>query len=131
MLGVSEWPAFPPPLKSMIELLKLKMPTVRVSNDVPKNYPNTFITVRLAGSGEEAQGKINTPAFTFDCYALDAGGAEELAELLRSVLKSAQFTRVGNVQFRAFTIDSGPFENPNDQVPGRRRWQFSGTYTMN
>lgn len=131
MFGVSDVDPFPPPLRNMIQLLKQKIPTVPVSMDTPKNYPNTFITVGLVGGGEGAQGTQNAPSFVFNCYALDAGGAEDLAELLRAVLKSAQFTRLGHVQFRAFTLEGGPYENSNPDVPGRRRWQFSGTYTMN
>lgn len=131
MLGVSDWPAFPAPVKNLIALVKQKIPTVRVSMDVPSNYPNQFITIRSVGGDEIAGGKINAPRFVFDCYALDAGGAEDLSELLRSVLKSAQFTRLGPVQFRAFNLDGGPQEYNNPAVPGRRRWQFSGTFTMN
>jgi len=131
MLGVAEYPAFPPALKNMIQLLKLKMPTVPVSGDVPSKYPTQFIVVQRVGGTDSANGTINNPRFVFDCYSSDTGGAEELSELLLSVLKSAQFTRYGPVQFRAFSLEGGPQEYDNPAVPGRRRWQFTGTYTMN
>jgi len=131
MFGVGDKPPFPPALKSMIALLKLKMPTVPVSEDVPKVRPITFMTVDRAGGDEIADGYINAPLFIFQCYALDAGSAEELAELLLSVLKSAQFTRYGDVQFRYFTLAGGPKNFPDPDVPSHRRWQFSGTFTLN
>jgi len=131
MFGVGNYPAHPPALTNMLGLIEDRLPTVPVFNDVPQTYPNTFITVERVGGDDIAHGHISAPLFVFQCYSVDSGGAEELAELLLSVLKSAQFTKLGTVQFRKFELAGGLAAFPNPRVPGRRRWQFSGTFTLN
>lgn len=131
MLGVGDRPPHPAALGVMIELIKQKVPTVPVFNDVPVTPPNTFITVDRVGGTELAGGHISEPMFVFQCYSPDQQGSEELAELLLSVLKSARFTRLGPVQLRAFQLVGGPQSFPDPKVPSRRRWQFTGTFSMN
>ncbi|MCA1841345.1 MAG: hypothetical protein LC723_13655, partial [Actinobacteria bacterium] len=74
---------------------------------------------------------ISEPLFVFKCYALNTGDSEDLAELLLSVLKSAQFTRQGSVQFRHFSLVGGPSDYPDPNVPNRRRWQLTGSFALN
>lgn len=130
MQGVSNWPVFPAGLKTMIDLITLKLPSVPVFNDVPSTPPNAFITVDRVGGDQIAGGYINQPMFAFQCYAPDIGGAEQLTETLLSVLKSAQFTRVGDAQLIKFKLIGGPHNFPDTQVSSRRRWQFAGTFSM-
>lgn len=130
MLGVGEWPVHPSAKKAMIQLLKLKLPTVISTGSLPEKHPNTFIVVERMGGDEQANGMVSNPMFAFQCYALDAGSAEDLAELVLSVLKNAQFTRQGPVQYRKFELVSNVQEFPNSAVPGHRRYQFTGTFSL-
>lgn len=131
MWGVGNRTQFPAALKAMVALLKLKIPTVPVFNDVPGTPPNTFIVVDRVGGTEIANGHVNEPMFVFQCYSPDQGGSEELCELLLATLKSAQFTHHGAVQWRYFNLVAGPSSFPDPKVPSRRRWQFTGTFSMN
>lgn len=134
MLGVGNYPAHPPALKTMITLLSSVLAPIPVSQDVPGDveggYPDTFVCVDLVGGYETANGHISVPTFAFQCYALGAGSAEELAGNLLAALKSAQFTVVGGAQLRNFTATGGPYNFPDPDVP-RRRWQLVGTFAMN
>jgi len=133
MFGVADYAPRPPALKTIIQLLKLKLPTVPSLASLPSSdtAPTRYIVVERVGGTETAQGYISEPSFAFQCYAPDTGAAEDLCELLLSILKSAQFTKVGNVQLRYFTPTSLPANFPDPRVPGKRRWQFSGTFTLN
>lgn len=130
MFGVGDYPQHPPALKSMIALVRNKLPTVPVMEDVPRDYPNTFITVDVVGGDELAGGLVSNPRFAYRCYSMDSGGAEELCALLLAVLKSAQFTKYGNVQYRHFVIVGLPQRFDNPSVPGRRSWQLTGTFAI-
>ena len=131
MFGVGVYPVHPPALKSMVTLLVSKMAPVPVSQDVPTDRPNKFIVVDRVGGSEIAHGTVSVPIFVFQCYALNTGDAEELAELLLAELKSAQFTVVGDVQFRNFSLVGSPQHFPDPQVQDRRRWQMTGTFAIN
>jgi hypothetical protein len=128
MLGVANWRAHPPGLKSLIALVKARRPGLSVSQDVPRVRPESFVTIDRVGGSEDASGTVSVPLFAFDCYALDAGGAEGLCEELLATLKSAQFTSEGDVQFRGFTLVGGPHNYPHPDITDRRRWQFSATF---
>lgn len=128
MLGVASWKAHPPALRNMIAMLGERMPGLRVSQDVPKARPQSFVTVDRVGGSEGGSGTFSLPLFVFNCYALDAGSAEELCEELLATLKSAQFTELGEVQFRGLTLVGGPQHYPDPDVADRRRWQMSATF---
>lgn len=130
MLGVSNWSPHPAALKAMVKMLNAALPEP-VSADTPKSRPDIFVTVDRVGGQEIANGTVIEPLFVFQCYALNAGSAEELCEKVLAVLKSAQFTKPESVQFRKFTLVGGPASFPDPLVPGHRRWQFSGTFSMN
>lgn len=125
MLGVAEWRAHPPGLRSIIALLADRRPAWVVSQDVPTRRPGQFITVDRVGTTEGGRGTYSIPLFVFNCYARDAGSAEELCEQLLAELKSAQFTALGDVQFRDLRIAGGPQHYPDRQIPDLRRWQLS------
>lgn len=128
MLGVANWRPHPPGLRNMIAMVAGRMPTLSVSQDVPKTRPVSFVTIDRVGGSEGALGTYSDPLYVFNCYALDAGGAEELCEALLATLKSAQFTSLGDVQFRGFTLAGGPKHFPDPDVTDRRRWQMSGAF---
>lgn len=130
MFGVGEYPPQPAALKAMLGLLKLKVPTVQSYPEVPSTYPTQFIVVDKTGGTETADGKISNPVFVIQCYANDVGSAETLAGLVVSVLKSAQFTKHGTVQFRKLTVVSEPTPYNNPVVPNRKRWQTTVQFSM-
>lgn len=128
MLGVGEHKPLPPALKSMIGLLKNKLvPPLSVSQDRPKVRPDKFVCVTVSGGVEDDTGTIAEPVFVFQCYALNTDGAEELANQVLALCKSAQFTQLGFTQFRKWTTVSLPQEFPDPLVPEHRRWQFTGS----
>lgn len=129
MFGVGSYPAHPPALRSIISMLNSKM-VEPVSQDVPADYPEKFVIVDRVGGSEIANGRIIVPLFAFQCYAINTGDAENLAETLLSVLKSSQFTQHNDVQFRHFVLVGGPQHFPDPKVSSRRRWQLTGTFAI-
>ena len=125
MLGVADWKPHPPALKTLITLLKQRLLTLSVSQDIPKIRPQTFITIDRVGGTEGSSGLYSLPLFAINCYALDAGGAEELSERVLAELKSLQFREVGDVQVRAFNLVGGPHHYPDPDITDRRRWQMT------
>lgn len=119
----------PAALRAMIQLVTAET-GLRSSADVPKDVPDRFIRVRRVGGSQDDLGIISSPRFTFEVYAREIGDCEELCEQLLAVLRAAQFSFRNGVQFRKWYLEGGPGDFPDPDVDSRRRWQFTGTFTL-
>ena len=128
MLGVGERRPLPPALLSMIDLLREMNPGLSVSQDRPKQRPQSFIVVELVGGSEDATGTISEPVFAIQCYATNTGDAEVLAQRVLAQCKSSQFKTRGDTQLRGWSTLAIPVPFPDPLVADRRRWQFSGVF---
>lgn len=128
MLGVSERSPLPPALLAMIELLREASQGLSVSQDRPKQRPESFVVVDLLPGSEDATGTLMESVFAIQCYAMNTGDAERLCGLVLAQCKSSQFTLRGDVQFRGWRTESTPYPFPDPLVADRRRWQFTGAF---
>lgn len=129
MFGVGTYQPAPKALKAMLALLESEIPDTPVHPEVPGSYPAKFIVVQKTGGITTANERIIVPEFAIQCYTNSISNSETLAGLVVSVLKSAQFTVHGGVQFRKFSAtEPVPFNNP--LVQGKQRWQFTCTFAM-
>lgn len=117
----------PPALLSMVTLLEAGFPTLSVSEDVPDERPAEFIVVDIAGGSQSSTGLYGAPTYIIDVYGPSSSVETRCNEVLRHLV-GAQFSSLGNTQWRGWNVVTWPHPFPDPRVHDRRRWQLIGTF---
>lgn len=130
MFGVSSRRPLPPSLLVMIGLLRNLQPGLSVSEERPKQRPESFIVVDYVGGSADDTGTLAAPTFAIQCYAMSTGDAERLCGDVLAQLQGIQFQRLNDTQLRGWETLSLPVPFPDPLISDRRRWQLLGTLGM-
>lgn len=121
------WPA--PATAVLATLVRERLPAefsdVWVGTKIPNpTHPRMVRVSRTAGGGMATHGQTDHVYALFECWADDEDGAEELANVVRAVLKSSPGHWAHDTFIRWWKENSGPYSWPDasDQV----RFQFTG-----
>lgn len=110
-------------------LIRERLPTeysdVRVCTKIPNPRPAHIVRVtRRPGGGMAASGHTDQVFALLECWADTEDDAEDLANLVRAVMKSARSRTVHGTFIRSWKEDSGPYPWPDES--GQERFQFTG-----
>lgn len=107
------------------ERLPAEFSTVWVGTQIPSPRPARIVRVaRTPGGGMAAQGQTDQMFALVECWAATEDDAEDLANLVRAILKSSRSNTVLGTFVRSWKENSGPYRWPDES--GQERFQFTG-----
>lgn len=118
-----------PATEVAIALVRERLPDgfddVLVSDRVPDDRPERMVRLsRLPGGGLAAAGATDVVRLLVECWSMDDGEAERLANVVRAVLASSRSHWAAGTFIRHWKEDGGPYEFPD--TSGQARWQLTG-----
>lgn len=98
----------------------------RAFRSIPADRPGRFVTVRRTG-GVKVTLVSEIVQLTVEAWDVDAGAAQDLAQLARSIISAMAHGRWGGVPFGRYEEFSGPADLPD---PDREQARFTWTCTL-
>ncbi|EOM77905.1 hypothetical protein DW322_08835 [Rhodococcus rhodnii] len=98
---------------------------VLVTDAVPDERPSRLVRLsRIAGGGFTAHGATDTARFLVEVWGDDVDATEDLANVVRAVLRASRSRWAGGAFVRKWNEDTGPYPFPDES--GQERWQMTG-----